>query len=251
MQNIDLNCDMGESFGAFNIGQDEVLMEYVSSVNIACGFHGGDPSVMNKTVKLAAKKNLAIGAHPGYPDLQGFGRREMKFSPSEIYDMVVYQVGALKGFATVAGARLHHVKPHGALYNTAAKDPAIASAIAHAVSDVDRTLIFVGLSGSAMIREAGLAGLHTASEVFADRTYQDDGSLTPRHSKEAMIANPAAAAEQVLQMVRRKTVTSVNGKEILVNPQTVCIHGDAPHAPDFAMALVALLKKNHVAIQRL
>jgi 5-oxoprolinase (ATP-hydrolysing) subunit A len=250
MQSIDLNCDMGESFGAFTIGQDELLMDYVSSVNIACGFHAGDPSVMRKTVALAVSKKVAIGAHPGYPDLQGFGRRELKLSPPETYDIVVYQIGALAAFASAAGSFLHHVKPHGALYNTAAKDPAIASAIAHAVADVNNNLLFIGLSGSVMIAEAKKAGLRTASEVFADRTYQEDGTLTPRSSDNAMIEDPAKAASQVLQMVQRKTVTTVTGKEIPVVAETVCIHGDGKYAADFARAIVSVLKQNNVSIQK-
>jgi 5-oxoprolinase (ATP-hydrolysing) subunit A len=247
---IDLNCDMGESFGAFIIGQDAALMEFVSSVNIACGFHGGDPSVMKKTVSAAAKKGLAIGAHPGYPDLQGFGRREMKFSPEEVYDMVLYQIGALKVFAEASGARLYHVKPHGALYNAAAKDNAMATAIAKAVYDVDKSLRFVGLSGSQLIQAAIKAGLTTVSEVFADRSYQDDGSLTPRTTNGAMITDEAVAAQQVLKMVKEKKVKSLSGKEIAIQPDSVCIHGDGEHALAFAKAIVRELKANDVAIAR-
>jgi 5-oxoprolinase (ATP-hydrolysing) subunit A len=250
MQSIDLNCDMGESFGAFTIGQDEALMEYVSSVNIACGFHAGDPSIMNRTVRLAKERGIAIGAHPGYPDLQGFGRREMTLAPPEIYDIVIYQIGALSGFARAAGGDLHHVKAHGALYNAAAKDPAIASAIARAVYDVDKKLLFVGLSGSPMISAAKTLGLATANEVFADRTYQDDGTLTPRSDPNALIEDPGKAAQQVLQMIQRKTVTSVSGKEIPVMADTVCIHGDGKHALEFAKAIVSLLKKNNVGIKQ-
>jgi 5-oxoprolinase (ATP-hydrolysing) subunit A len=250
MDSVDLNCDMGESFGAFNIGQDEALMDYVSSVNIACGFHAGDPSVMKKTVALAARKNISIGAHPGYADLQGFGRRDIKLSVAEIYDIVVYQIGALAAFAKTNSTKLNHVKPHGALYNAAAKDRAVAGAIAKAVNDVDRDLIFVGLSGSIMIEEARALGLRTASEVFADRTYQEDGTLTPRSSKYSMIESPSLAAQQVLQMVQRKTVTTVSGKEIPVAAETICIHGDAEHALEFAKAVVNLLRQNNVSIKK-
>jgi 5-oxoprolinase (ATP-hydrolysing) subunit A len=250
MQSIDLNCDMGESFGTYTIGSDAELMDYVSSVNIACGFHAGDPSVMHRTVELTAKKNLAIGAHPGYPDLQGFGRREMKLSPPEVYDIVVYQIGALAAFAKSCKTRLHHIKPHGALYNTAAKDKALALAIAKAVIDVDDQLIFVGLSGSLMVEEAKKLGLKAVNEVFADRTYQDDGSLTPRSLSNAMIEDPRVAARQVLQMIQRKTVTTTSGKEIPVIAETVCIHGDGKHAVDFAKAIVAVLKENHVDIRK-
>jgi 5-oxoprolinase (ATP-hydrolysing) subunit A len=249
MQSIDLNCDMGESFGAFTIGNDEALMDYISSANIACGFHGGDPSVMRKTVALAVSKNVSIGAHPGYADLQGFGRRQTALSPPEVYDITVYQVGALMGFAKAAGAIVRHVKPHGALYNTAAQDTSIAAAIAKAVYDIDKGLILYGLSGSRLIDEGKKSGLRTVSEVFADRTYQDDGSLTSRTSSDALITDPAKAASQVLQMVQRRTVTSTSGKEIPVVAETVCIHGDGANAFEFAKAIAAILKTNHVGIQ--
>lgn len=250
MLTIDLNCDMGESFGAFTIGQDEKLMEYVSSVNIACGFHGGDPSVMRKTVAMAAKKKLAIGAHPGFADLQGFGRREIKISSPEVYDIVLYQIGALTAFATAERISLTHVKPHGALYNMAAKDASIASAIVQAVYDVNKDFRFVGLSGSVMIEEAKRVGLRTVNEVFADRTYQDDGTLTPRSSAGALIEEPELVARQVLQMVKTKTVTAQSGKIISVFPETVCIHGDGTHALEFAKAIVSILKANDVRIQQ-
>lgn len=249
MQSIDLNCDMGESFGAFTIGNDEAIMDCVSSVNIACGFHAGDPSVMRKTVALAIARNVSVGAHPGYPDLQGFGRREMKLSPPEVYDLVVYQVGALMGFARAAGTQVRHVKPHGALYNTAATDPSIAAVIARAVHDIDKDLLLVGLSGSQMIIEGKRLGLRTVSEVFADRTYQVDGTLTPRSSADALITVPAKAAAQVLQMVLRKTVTSTSGKEIPVVAETICIHGDGKHAVEFAREITTMLRDNHVSIQ--
>jgi 5-oxoprolinase (ATP-hydrolysing) subunit A len=250
MASIDLNCDMGESFGAFVIGQDEALMEYVTSVNIACGFHGGDPSVMRKTISAAAKRRLAIGAHPGYPDLQGFGRREMKFSPDEIYDMVLYQVGALNAFAEASGTALHHVKPHGALYNLAAKDLAVATAIAKAVYDVNKKLQFVGLSGSELRVAGEKVGLKTVSEVFADRTYQDDGTLTPRTSAGALIENENDAARQVLQMVLHGKVKTLSGKEINIKPETICIHGDGKNALNYAKAIVKELRANHVNITR-
>lgn len=250
MQTIDLNCDMGESFGAYQLGQDEALMDYVSSVNIACGFHAGDSGVMRKTAELAAKKNLAVGAHPGYPDLQGFGRREMNMPPADVYDIVVYQIGALMGFVKASGSELHHVKPHGALYNTAAKDPAIASAIARAVRDVGPKLILVGLSSSHLIAEAEKLGLKTASEVFADRTFQDDGSLTPRSSSDALVKTEEAAGKQVLQMIQQGTVTTVSGKEIAVKAETVCLHGDGKMALSFAQKIVGILQQHHVIIKR-
>jgi UPF0271 protein len=250
MLSIDLNCDMGESFGAYTIGQDEALMNLVSSVNIACGFHAGDPSVMRKTVMLAAQKKIAIGAHPGYPDLQGFGRRQLHLSADEVYDMVLYQIGALNAFAIASGVKLYHVKPHGALYNTGAGNQQVAVAIAKAVRDVDKNLVLVGLSGSYLINEAKVAGLNTASEVFADRSYQDDGMLTPRSSPHALHQDPEQAAKQVLQMVQQKTVTAISGKEIPVQAETVCIHGDGKHALAFAQAIAQLLTKHNIRIQK-
>lgn len=250
MLSVDLNCDMGESFGAYDLGQDEALMDYVSSVNIACGFHAGDASVMRKTVDMAVRKKVAIGAHPGYPDLQGFGRREMKLSPAEVYEIVLYQIGALMAFAHAAGTRLHHVKPHGALYNTAAKHPELAVAIAKAVRDADSSLVLVGLSGSHLISEAKTMKIKSASEVFADRTYQEDGSLTPRTSHNAMIEHPDQAATQVLQMIQHGKVKTITGKEISVEAQTVCIHGDGKHALEFAKAIVNILNQHHVSIKR-
>lgn len=241
---------MGESFGNYTIGQDEALMDYVSSVNVACGFHGGDPSVMRRTVDLAVKKEIAIGAHPGYQDMQGFGRREMKYSAQEIYDIVLYQIGALTAFVKAKGTRLHHVKPHGALYNTAVKDKTIASAIAHAVRDSDKDLLLVGLSGSYLIDEAHALCLKTASEVFADRTYQDDGTLTPRTHANALHEKADAVANQVLNMVKRQMVTALSGKQVHVKAETICIHGDGSHAFAFAKAIVTTLKQNNVIIKR-
>jgi len=246
---IDLNCDMGESFGAYTLGQDEALMDYISSVNIACGFHAGDALVMQRTVAMAAQKSLAVGAHPGYPDLQGFGRRAMQMEPGEVYAIVLYQIGALRAFAEAAGSRLHHVKPHGALYNMAAKDRALAAAIARAVRDAGDNLLLAGLSGSYLIDEGKQHGLRTISEVFADRTYQNDGTLTPRTAANALISDTDVAIKQVLQMVLEGTVTSVSGKTIPVEAQTVCIHGDGAHALTFARALAQQLDQHHVSIK--
>ena len=250
MQSVDLNCDMGESFGAWQMGQDLLLMDYISSVNIACGFHAGDASVMRQTVEAAVKKNVSIGAHPGYPDIRGFGRREMKLSPAEVYEIVLYQIGALNAFAKAAGSKLNHVKPHGALYNTAAKDSLLAEAIAAAVKASSEDLVLVGLSGSKLIEEAKKKGLHTLNEVFADRTYQEDGSLTPRTKSGSLLEDPSLAAQQALQMVTRGTVTTTSGKEIPVKAETICIHGDGKHALEFAKAINSILKQNHIEITR-
>lgn len=234
---IDLNCDMGESFGAYSMGNDAEILRYVSSANIACGFHAGDPHVMRKTVAAAIANNVAIGAHPSLPDLQGFGRRAMAMSVSEVYDIVLYQIAALAGFTQALGAPLSHVKAHGALYNMAAKDKPLALAIAHAVHDFDKQLVLFGLAGSEQIRAADTVGLRSASEVFADRTYQDDGSLTARTQPHAMIEDIDTAVLQVQRMVTEGKVRSVGGKDISVQADTLCLHGDQPNALLFAQRI--------------
>lgn len=237
MHKIDLNCDLGESFGTYKIGVDEEILNFVTSANIACGFHAGDPGVMHKTVKLALEKSVSIGAHPGLPDLVGFGRRNMNISPEEAYDMVVYQVGALNAFVKSEGGIMQHVKPHGALYNMAAKDQVLAEAIAKAIYKVDPQLILFGLSGSELIKAGENIGLSTASEVFADRTYQQDGSLTPRINKDALITNSDTAIKQVIKMVTEGNVFCQQGFYIPIKADTICIHGDGVHALDFAQEI--------------
>lgn len=246
---IDLNCDMGESFGTWTLGDDESLMPWISSVNIACGFHAGDASVMRKTVELATKYNLAIGAHPGFQDLQGFGRRNMNLSEQDIFDICIYQIGALKSFVEISNQKLHHVKPHGALYNMAAKNQSYAHAIASAVQSIDSELILYGLSGSYLISEAKKINLKTASEVFADRTYQNDGTLTPRNSPNALIENEDEAIGQVLMMIEQQKVKSVEGQEIDIVADTVCIHGDGKHALTFVKLLNKSLSAKKIEIQ--
>jgi UPF0271 protein len=248
MLSIDLNCDMGESFGAWRMGNDAELMSFVSSINVACGFHAGDAGTMRETVQTAQKKGVAIGAHPSFPDLQGFGRRAMSLSAQEIFDVVLYQVSALKGICEAFGAKLHHVKPHGALYNLAAKDFSVAEATAEAVKRIDENLIFYGLSGSFLISEAEKIGLKTASEVFADRTYQTDGSLTPRSQPNALIEESEKSIEQVLQMVLDKTVTATNGEKVPITAETICIHGDGAHAVEFAKFISQKLKEKGIKI---
>lgn len=249
MAQVDLNCDMGESFGAYQMGTDLQIMPLVSSANIACGFHAGDPSVMHKTLVAAVAQGVAIGAHPGLPDLVGFGRRTMQITPQEAYDMVVYQVGALAGFAKVAGVSLHHVKPHGALYNMAAKDRALADAIARAVRDIDASLVLYGLAGSELIRAGEAAGLKVASEVFADRSYQADGSLTPRSQPNALLESDEKAVLQVLTMVTEKRVKAVTGEWVALEADTICIHGDGAHALSFAHKVKAALQQAGVEIK--
>ena len=245
---VDLNCDMGESYGAWTIGDDAAIMPFVSSVNVACGFHGGDPSVMRATVHAAATHHVAIGAHPGLPDLAGFGRREMAVSPQEVYDMMVYQIGALRGVAAAAGVSINHVKPHGALYNMAAVRKPIADAIALAVRDVDSALILVALSGSCLIDAGRAQGLRTASEVFADRNYLADGTLVPRSSPHALVHDVHLAAERAVRMIEARRVTAIDGTDISVVADTVCIHGDGAHAPQFAQRIRAALAAAGIAV---
>lgn len=236
---------MGEAFGAWPMGNDIILMGLISSANIACGFHAGDATIMRKTTQLALEKNVAVGAHPAFPDLQGFGRRNMQLSPQEVYDICVYQIGAMFGTIRALGGKLHHVKPHGALYNMAAKDANLAKSIARATKAIHPDLILYGLSGSYLITEAEKIGLQTASEVFADRTYQNDGNLTPRTQANAMIENTQDAVNQVIMMIEKQCIISTEGIEIPLKADTVCIHGDGNHAVEFAEELrKALLNKN-------
>lgn len=246
---LDLNCDMGESFGQYVMGQDAEIMPFISSANIACGFHGGDPSVMARTVKLALTHGVAIGAHPGLPDLVGFGRRNMSISPQEAREIMLYQMGALDAFVKAEGGSLHHVKPHGALYNMAATSPTLADAIAQAIAEYNPALILYGLSGSELIEAGSRAGLTTASEVFADRSYQSNGQLTPRNQSGALIESTEEALEQVWQMISQGEVTSTDGKKVSLQADTLCIHGDGAHALDFVRACQSYLEENGVLIQ--
>lgn len=249
MKVVDLNCDMGESFGTNIIGNDEGIMPFISSANIACGFHGGTPTVMHRTIEIAVRHGIAIGAHPSFHDLEGFGRREMNLSTAEIYDLVIYQVSALAGFVKVTGANLHHVKPHGALYNMAARDAEIATTIANAIADFDSTLVMYGLSGSELISAGKKRGLKTCSEVFADRHYQDDGSLTPRTKPHALITSTTEAVAQVMRMVKEKTVISDRGNPVPIDAETICIHGDGAHAVQFAKDISESLKSSGIIIK--
>jgi UPF0271 protein len=249
MYRVDLNCDMGESFGVYRIGNDEEILNYVTSANIACGFHAGDPSTMRRTVYMALEKGVSIGAHPGLPDLIGFGRRNMVITPEEAYDLIVYQVGALYAFVKTAGGKMQHVKPHGALYNMAAKDRALSEAIAKAVYDIDPTLILFGLAGSELIKTGQRVGLKTANEVFADRTYQQDGSLTSRRSPNALITEEKEAIQQVIRMVKEGKVRSQQGTDVNIQADTVCIHGDGPNALTFAKNIREKLTEAEIAVR--
>jgi UPF0271 protein len=236
MNTIDLNCDMGESFGAWTMGQDAEVLEFVSSANIACGFHAGDPVTMRRTVATAAARGVAIGAHPSLPDLAGFGRREMRVSSDDAYALTLYQVGALDAMARAAGAHLSHVKPHGALYNMVAKDRALADAIAAAVRDFDAALILVGLAGSELPRAGEAAGLNVAHEAFADRRYEADASLMARSKAGAVIDDIDTAVAQAIAIATRGEADGPNGK-VRIRADTICVHGDRPDAALFARRL--------------
>lgn len=245
---VDLNCDMGESFGAYRMGNDEEILNYVTSANIACGFHAGDPATMRKTVKLALDKNVAIGAHPGLQDLAGFGRRNITITPQEAYDLTVYQIGALSGFVQAEGGRLQHVKAHGAFYNMAATNAALSEAIAEAVYKVDPELILFGLSGSELIKAGEKTGLRTASEVFSDRTYQQDGSLTSRSESNALITDPQTAIDQVIRMVKENKVKTIGNLDVDIKAETICIHGDGATALDFAVQISKSLRETGIDV---
>lgn len=245
---VDLNCDMGESFGAYRIGADDVVFPFITSANVACGFHGGDPAVMRTTIARARERGVAVGAHPGLPDLIGFGRRTMDVTPQEVYDLVVYQVGALDAFARAANVTLQHVKAHGALYNMAAARADLAAAIARAVRDVDRGLRLFGLPGSHLVTEGEAAGLATASEAFADRNYMPDGSLVSRRRDDAYVHDARVAVDRAVRMVREKVVRAVDGNDIAITADTICIHGDGPHAAELAKALRAGFEEAGIAV---
>jgi 5-oxoprolinase (ATP-hydrolysing) subunit A len=235
---VDVNCDMGEGFGVYRLGSDEQIMPYVSSANIACGFHAGDPAHMRRTVRLAESAGVAIGAHPGLPDITGFGRREMKVSPDEARDYVVYQISALQGFT--AAKKLQHVKAHGALYNMGLRNEELASAVAGAVKEVDPDLILVGMAGSAWIRAGLDLGLSVACEVFADRAVNPDGTLVSRSRPGAVITDPGEVVARVLRMIAEGRVTGINGEDIEMRGDTICLHGDTPGAA----ALAAILRQS-------
>jgi len=241
---IDINCDLGEG-----MPNDAALMPYISSANIACGFHAGDEDTMRRTIALAIEHGVAIGAHPGFPDKKNFGRTEMKFPEEDIVSIVSEQVYIMLDLVFALGGKLQHVKPHGALYNMSARDLSLASAIANAIKDIDESLILFGLSGSKSIEAADLIGLRTANEVFADRTYTNEGTLTPRQQSGALITETVAMEQQVLQMIREQQVMSLQGKKVSLKADTICIHGDGEHAVVFAQQVHQLLQNHHITIQ--
>ncbi|MBU3153810.1 5-oxoprolinase subunit PxpA [Clostridium estertheticum] len=248
---IDLNSDVGESFGAYKIGLDKEVLKYVSSANIACGWHAGDPIVMRDTVGAAFKNSVGIGAHPGFFDVMGFGRRNMTVSPDEIKQYTIYQLGALYGFVKSAGAKMQHVKPHGAMYNMAAKDSKLAQAIIEGIWEVDRDLIVLGSSGSEMIKAAKEKGLKAANEIFADRAYNSDGTLVARSLPGAMILDTNIAISRVIRMVTEGKVTAISGEDVDIKADSICVHGDNPEATQFVKLIREELFKAKVEIKPL
>jgi UPF0271 protein len=245
---IDLNCDMGESVGDCDMGNDAELMRHISSASIACGFHAGDPIVMRKTIELALDHGVSIGAHPSYPDLQGFGRREMNMSSKEVHDIVLDQISAIKGVCEDLGTRLYHVKPHGALYNKAARCSITAEAIVDAVASIDSNLIVFGLADGELTRSARKKGLKAAEEGFSDRRYEPDGSLTPRSDPHALISDPQEAARQTLKMAVGESIDTRDGQQIKIAADTICIHGDGKNALQIAVAIRSLLSESGIEV---
>ena len=238
---MDLSADVGESFGVYEIGQDAALMESVTSASVACGFHAGDPGVIRRTVQVAFAAGVAVGAHPGFPDLVGFGRREMNATPAEVEDFVLYQISAVAGIVAAEGGRLRHVKAHGALYNMAARSRVLADAIARAVAAFDSSLTLFGFVGSELLTAGRAVGLRVAGEVFPDRAYQADGTLVPRQAPGSAIHDPTRVAERALQMIQESRVTAIDGSTVALDFQTMCVHGDAPNAAALARQIRVVL----------
>lgn len=250
LRSVDLNCDMGEGFGAYRIGADRELMKYITSANIACGFHAGDMSTIRATVKLALEHDVAIGAHPGLPDLAGFGRREMSITPKEAYELTVYQLGAVWAFAKSEGGSVAHVKPHGALYNMAARDRGLAEAIAEAICKVDASIMLFGLADSELTRAGEALGLRAIHEVFADRMYEADGALTPREVEGAVIGDASAAVAQAVRIVSQGKVRTRQQTELQLKADSICVHGDTPGSLDYVIQLREQLKQAGIAVKK-
>ena len=248
MLKVDLNCDMGESFGNYICGSDDEVVPFITSANVACGFHASDPLVMQKTVAMCKKNNVSVGAHPGFPDLVGFGRRKMQVSPAELKAMVMYQIGALQAFCLANGVSLAHVKPHGAMYNMAGKDEKMAMAICEGIYAVNPKLILLGLAGSKLLTAAKKTGLRIAQEVFADRAYEEDGSLVARNKAGAMITDETEAIARVISMIKMQRVQAITGKEIAVKADSICLHGDSPKAVLFAQKIRSALQNEGIKI---
>jgi len=248
---VDLNADVGESFGAHQIGCDAGLMKAVTSANIAAGFHGGDPSVLRDTVRLAREHGVAVGAHPGFADLAGFGRRDMRLTAREAEDLVLYQIAAVAGVAAAEGVRLKHVKPHGALYNMAARDSMLAGAIARATASIDRSLILYGLPNSELLKAARAAGLKAAAEGFADRAYEPDGALMSRRKQGALLLDPEVVIARALRLVKEHAVAASDGTPLTLHIDTLCVHGDTPGADQLAARLRRGLEEAGVTVKAL
>lgn len=248
MYKVDLNSDLGESFGRFVVGLDEKVIPYISSANVACGYHASDPVVMEKTVKTAKEHNVRVGAHPGFPDLMGFGRRNMDITPAEAKAYTLYQISALSGFCKAQGVEMQHVKPHGAFYNTAARDYELSKAICEAIYAFDRNLIVMGLSGGELVRAAKDMGLRTALEVFADRAYEEDGSLVNRRKEGAMITDETQAIARVVRMIKEGKVTAITGKDIEIKADSICVHGDGEKAVAFVEKICETLQNEGIQI---
>lgn len=246
---IDINSDLGESFGNYEMGNDHSIMEYISSANIACGYHAGDFITMRRTVLLCLESGVSIGAHPSYPDLQGFGRRNIEFTPEEIYSMLLYQIGALKCITEAEGGILRHVKPHGAMYNNASDNPEKAVAIAEAVRKAGDDIILLCLAGSAMEEAAIKTGVRYATEAFSDRQYDSRGRLVPRSHKEAVIHNPEVCASRVLDMVTKKRIISIDSQFLNLNPDSICVHGDTRGAIEILKAIRGVLDKSGIPVK--
>ena len=248
MYKVDLNCDLGESFGNYKLGLDNEVIKYISSANVACGFHASDPLVMAHTVELAKEVGVCVGAHPGFPDLVGFGRRNMNVSPKEAKAIVQYQIGALDAFCKAAGIKMQHVKPHGALYNMAGKDIKLAEAICEGIYEVNPNLILLALSGSEMVNAAQNIGLKVAREAFADRAYEEDGSLVARTKEGAMITDEELAIKRVVKMVKENKVEAITGKDIFIKVDSICVHGDGPKALEFVKKIKSRLQAENIEI---
>ena len=246
---IDINSDMGESFGAYSIGHDTGLMESITSANVAAGFHAGDPSVLRETIRLAKARGVAVGAHPGFPDLVGFGRRELNVTPKEAEDFVLYQVAAVAGVAAAEGVTLQHVKPHGALFNMAVRNTELSAAIARAVAAFDRSLILFGLPGSEILAAGRAAGLRVAAEVFADRAYEPDGSLASRRKPGSVIHDPDAVVARAVRMIADRSVVATDGTVVALEADTICVHGDTPGSDDLAAKIRAGLERAGVTVK--
>lgn len=248
MYRVDLNSDLGESFGRYTIGMDDKVIPLITSANVACGYHASDPVVMSKTIKMAKEAGIRVGAHPGFPDLMGFGRRNMNITPAEAKAYTIYQVGALDAFCKVNGVKMQHVKPHGAFYNMAAKDPVLAKAICEGIAEYDSSLIVMALCGGELLKAAREMGLRAASEVFADRAYEEDGTLVDRRKEGAMVTDENLAISRVIRMVKEQKVTAITGKDIPITADSICVHGDGVKALTFVEKIREAFVKEGIQI---